>query len=126
MNFQAGFSYKLKVPTTLANDGGFTPMTGTVSLPTGVSRTLKRGFCLESEEVGSLGDEGAYPDEVAIKYTQKLPTSNIIWFYAYTGERVRIAAQPIIVHDHSSIPQGGPAYGTYYSYLDETTGNGEV
>jgi hypothetical protein len=116
INFQMGVSYKLKIPTTLANDGGFTPKQGTVTLASGNNRTLKKGFCVEAEDVGSLGDENEFPNEVAIKYKQVLATTNVIWFYAYTGERVRILSQPMQVHDHSSINQGGPAYGTYFSY----------
>jgi hypothetical protein len=125
LNFQAGFSYKLKIPTTLSNDGGFTPKQGTVSLYTGQSRELKKGFCLESEVVGSLGDEGEFEDEVAIRYKHKLAATNVVWFYAYTGERVRILSQPIMVHTHESIAQGGPAYGTYFSYVDDTTKDGD-
>jgi hypothetical protein len=116
INFQMGVSYKLKIPTTLANDGGFTPKTGLVKLSNGQERELKRGFCLESETVGTLGGEDEFPNEVAIKYTHLLNTANTIWFYAYTGERVRVISQPMQVHDHSSINQGGPAYGTYFSY----------
>lgn len=123
LNFQAGFSYKIKIPTTLSNDGGFTPKQGTVSLVSGDSRQLKKGFCLESEEVGELGDEGEFSDEVAIRYKHKLAATNVIWFYAYTGERVRILSQPIMVHTHESLSQGGPAYGTYFSYVDDSTKN---
>ena len=90
MSFQPGFSYKLKVPTTLSNDGGFTPKDGTVELLNGESRKLKRGFCVQSEDVGTLGDEGEYSGEVAIRYKHLLAVTIIIWFYAYTGERVRI------------------------------------
>lgn len=121
INFQVGFSYKIKIPTTLSNDGGFTPKKGLVELVSGNKRELKKGFCLESEEVGVLGDENEFEGEVAIKYTHLLSAPNIIWFYAYTGERVRIISQPMQVHDHSSITQGGPAYGTYFSYVNDTT-----
>ena len=120
MSFQAGSTYKLKIPTTLANDGGFCPLTGDITLSSNVTRTLKMGFCLESEEVGSLNDK--YSDEVAVDYKQILTASNIIWFYAYTGERVRIISQPIAVHSHATMAQGGPAYGTYFSYVDDDTG----
>lgn len=121
LNFQAGFSYKLKIPTTLSNDGGFTPKTGTVTLLSEETRELKKGFCVEFPDVGDLGDENDYPNEVAIKYKQVLATTNVIWFYAYTGERVRILSQPVMVHSHESVAQGGPAYGTYFSYVDDTT-----
>lgn len=124
MNFQAGFSYKLKIPTTLSNDGGFTPQIGSVDLAPGKTRSLKKGFCVDSEDIGKVEDK--YSGEVAVQYTQILPTTNVIWFYAYTGERVRILSQPIMVHSHESISQGGPAYGTYFSYVDDNTTNDDT
>ena len=116
LNFQPGVSYKLKIPTTLNNDGGFTCKDGSVTLSSGDIVELKKGFCVEYSEVGELHD--VFSNELAIRYDHKLPRTNIIWFYAYTGECVRILSQPVQVHDHSSISQGGPAYGTYFSYND--------
>lgn len=74
--------------------------------------TLVRGFFLENYEVGSLAP--ASNNSVAVVYTHLKPFTNVIYFQAVTGERgmVSIVAAPI--HDHSSIVQGGPAYGTYF------------
>lgn len=119
LTFQAGNTYTLHIPTTLANDGGFSPATEPVLL-NGETKSLLNGFVLENEDVGEIIK--THSDKVAIDYKHLLPASNIIWFYAYTGERVRMAAMPMIVHDHSSVSQGGPAYGTYYSYIAEDDG----
>ncbi len=118
LTLQAGNTYTLHIPTTLDNDGGFCPQRTDVKI-NGEFKTPVNGFVLESDEAGKIVK--AHNDKVAIDYKQILPTSNIIWFYAYTGERVRMAATPMIVHDHASIAQGGPAYGTYFSYVDDTT-----
>lgn len=119
VTFQAGNTYTLHIPTTLSNDGGFSPLKGTVNL-NGQTRSLSNGFVVENETVGSI--DNLHTDKVAIDYKHLLPASNVIWFYAYTGERVRISAVPMIVHDHSSVAQGGPAYGTYSSYSTEDEG----
>ena len=46
LNFQPGVSYKLKIPTTLNNDGGFTCKDGSVTLSSGDIVELKKGFCV--------------------------------------------------------------------------------
>jgi len=111
--FQAGETYTVYVPATMANDGGFWPRKGNIKLPNGEDRELKMGFALQSEEIGMIAK--THPDKVAIDYKHKYPLENIIWFYAATGELVRIMVANVPVHDHSSIPTGGPAYGTYFS-----------
>ena len=121
LTLQAGNTYTLHIPTTLANDGGFSPLKEPVQL-NGTSRTLANGFVVEDEIVGKI--DKPHDDKVAIDYKHLLPASNVIWFYSYTGERVRMAATPMLVHDHATISQGGPAYGTYFSYVDDTTTEG--
>ena len=58
-------------------------------------------------------------DAVAIKYKHKLPSNNLLWFFAETGEVVKFSIELMPVHDHASILTGGPAFGTYYSTLPE-------
>jgi hypothetical protein len=106
----------------LQNDGGYSPLKEEIILNK-KKITPQNGFVLESEEVGTIVKP--HPDKVAIDYKQILPASNVIWFYAYTGERIRMAATPMIVHSHASVSQGGPAYGTYFSYVDDTTNEGD-
>lgn len=119
---QAGNTYTLHIPTTLSNDGGYSPYKGNDIKHNGEVRENFNGFWLESIEVGEIVKR--HTDKVAIDYRHILPVSNVIWFYAITGERVRMAAIPMIVHDHSSIAQGGPAYGTYFSYMSDTASEG--
>ena len=115
---QAGESYIIYVPATLVNDGGFAPRKGKITLSNGNPRDLQMGFCLENEEVGTIAK--VHSDKVAIDYKHKYPLENIIWFYSVTGEMARILIANVPVHDHSSIPTGGPAYGTYFSdFKDE-------
>ena len=122
LTFQAGNTYTLYIPTTLANDGGYTAYKDNDITFNGESRTNNNGFWVENLEVGNIVKK--YEDKVAVDYKHILPASNIIWFYAYTGERVRMSVTSIVVHDHRSISQGGPAYGTYFSYVDDTTTDG--
>ena len=73
------------------------------------------GFYVENEAVGTITP---VTDEPAVIYTHKKPEQNAVWFVASVGAGKRrgvcnIMAVPI--HDHSSIVQGGPAYGTYFS-----------
>ena len=115
---QAGETYTIYVPATLVNDGGFAPRIGEIKLANGESRELKKGFCLENEEVGIISK--VHTDKVAIDYKHKYPLENTIFFYAATGELGRILVANVPVHDHASIPTGGPAYGTYFSdFKDE-------
>lgn len=113
MYCQAGETYTIYVPATAINDGGFAPRKGDITLANGDLRTLKMGFCLQNEEVGTIPKE--YKDKVAIDYKHRYPLENVIWFYSAQGELVRILVANVPVHDHSSIPTGGPAYGTYFS-----------
>jgi hypothetical protein len=74
---------------------------------------LLRGFLVEDETVGTI--EATDSLEAGIWYTHNRPERNIIWFYAETGERGYIEIVAVPIHDHSTIVQGGPAYGTYFA-----------
>ena len=76
---------------------------------------LTNGFYVENEEVGTLT---VVEDEPAVIYTHKKPEKNSIWFVARIGAGARRGVCNVMsvpIHDHSSIVQGGPAYGTYFS-----------
>jgi hypothetical protein len=107
-----GMSYKIESPLNEMNSMGFFARHGTVKLY-GEDRTLTRGFVIKDVDVGDI--ELTSEEEVAIIYTHKRPEKNEIWFYALTGERGLIEVVSVPIHDHSSIVQGGPAYGTYFS-----------
>jgi len=77
--------------------------------------SLTNGFYLENEEVGTIT---AVENEPAVIYTHKKPEKNSIWFVARIGAGTRRGVCNVMsvpIHDHSSIVQGGPAYGTYFS-----------
>jgi len=76
------------------------------------------GFVVEDETIGSLSP-GAEGSGASIVYTHHRPLQNTIFFFAETGEIGTVNIINVPVHDHSSIVQGGPAYGTYFSD-DET------
>lgn len=118
--FQAGQTYTIHVPTTLANNGGFFPRRGIVNIGNNQEEELQMGFYVENKEVGEIVK--IYPNKVAIDYKHKYPAENTIWFLSHTGERARIIVANVMVHDHASIATGGPAYATYFSdFSDETS-----
>ncbi len=76
---------------------------------------LTNGFYVENEDVGSIT---VVENEPAVIYTHKKPEKNSIWFVAKIGAGARRGVCNVMsvpIHDHSSIVQGGPAYGTYFS-----------
>jgi len=115
-----GMSYKIESSIDETNSMGFFPRIKNVKLY-GVSRTLTRGFVVKDTDVGDI--ELTTEEEVAVIYTHKRPEKNEIWFYALTGERGLIEVISVPIHDHSSIVQGGPAYGSYFS--DDIEAGGE-
>ena len=72
------------------------------------------GYVLDDTTVGelSLADNN---DGGGVKYTHKKAAQNAIWFYARTGEKAVCNIAAIPIHDHSSLVQGGPAFGTYFN-----------
>lgn len=78
-------------------------------------RTLVNGFVSEFDSIGRLiaADAGAIYQHLESK-------ENRVYFYADNGSIQVINITSMPVHDHSSILQGGPAFGTYASdYEDE-------
>jgi len=107
-----GMSYKIKSSITTENAMGYFPRTDPVKVD-GEDRALNRGFVVRYEEIGTI--DATTEQEVAVVYTHKKPAKNEIWFYALTGEKGIVEIISVPIHDHSSIVQGGPAYGTYFS-----------
>jgi len=75
--------------------------------------SLINGFWVEDEDVGEI--EPAADGVVGVTYTHKKAGNNSIWFHARTGEVGLVNVISVPIHDHSSIVQGGPAYGTYFT-----------
>ena len=116
-----GMSVKLKSSITNRNDFGWFIAK---DLPVGYFENLEyssreplRGFVVEDTRNGDIAiatDEEA----AAVIYTHKRPEENAIWFFSFSGERGLVNVISVPIHDHSSVVQGGPAYGTYFD--DET------
>ena len=107
-----GMKAKIKAPVSKFVGEGYFPKEGTVIID-GETRTLTRGFVVENEDVGTIVPSDAA--EVAVVYTHKKPEENTVWFFAATGEKGVCTIGHVPIHDHSSIVQGGPAYGTYFN-----------
>lgn len=123
-----GKTYEIEIPRTLENFKGYFPLSGSVKIEDSSGSTQLRtiehnGFVVEDEDIGEILGPLADSMKVGIQYKHKRPGDNTIWFFALTGERLKININGSIdIHDHSSIVTGGPAYGTYYS---EPSGGGQ-
>ncbi len=70
------------------------------------------GFVSEFPNVGTIEEVKDYPD-IKVKYTHKASRANRIFFFTADNDQHTISIVAMPIHDHSSIYQGGPAYGTY-------------
>ena len=73
---------------------------------------LVNGFAVDDDTVGSIEPVS---DEPAINYTHKKPQKNVIYFWSFEEWLETISIIGVPIHDHSSIIQGGPAFGTYFT-----------
>ena len=74
--------------------------------------TLTNGWAQLNESVGKIDP---IANTTKVRYTHKRPEKNTIYFFSATGEVGIISIVAVPIHDHSSIVQGGPAYGSYFS-----------
>jgi len=120
-----GMSIQLKIPVIADRVSGyFAAADNSVDLEKffGIGHNasaMVRGFVAEDSRVGKLQADPT--DPAAIVYTHKRAQKNAIWFFARSGERGVMNIVSVPIHDHSSIVQGGPAYGTYFSDDEEKT-----
>lgn len=113
-----GMSVKIEAPLDPASGMGDWAYMGSIAIEPGgdpVNLALNNGFYVEDDTVGTITP---VVNEPAVIYKHNKPEKNAVWFVAKKGSGsrrgvVHIMAVPI--HDHSSIVQGGPAYGTYFS-----------
>jgi hypothetical protein len=117
-----GMSIKIEVPVEPGRPSGF------FAMPTAKISTILpkffgsinsagppiKGFVVEDKTVGDL----VFKDNGVI-YTHKKAQKNTIWFFALSGETGTVDVISVPIHDHGSIVQGGPAYGTYFSDDEE-------
>jgi len=109
----AGMKVKIKAPVIKLLGQGWFPTDEAYSVDGINTRTPTKGFIVEDEEVGTI--DRVVDGEVAIIYHHKKAMENRIWFKAATGELALCTISSVPIHDHSSVVQGGPAYGTYFS-----------
>jgi hypothetical protein len=111
-----GMYIDLKIPAvteTQYHPNGLFPEFREVTM-TGEKKLPIRGFVVENAAVGEITP--VTYDETSVRYTHNKPYPNRVYFFALNDANtyiVNIVAVPI--HDHSSISQGGPAYGTYFT-----------
>jgi len=111
----AGMKAKIKAPVYAELGQGWFPRTELTRIPgQSVAKAPVRGFIVEDEDVGTISLTGI-SNEVAVIYHHKKAMENKIWFVAATGEIALCTISSVPIHDHSSVVQGGPAYGTYFS-----------
>jgi len=85
----------------------------------GSKKELLRGFAVKHDAIGILELPEGSTEGVAVVYRQVENKENSVYYYADSGEIVVIDIVIIPIHDHSSLIQGGPAFGTYYSDYEE-------
>lgn len=112
-----GMSVKIEAIIDPGTGMGDWAYMGTLEVTAGVTEDLaaKNGFYVENKAVGTIT---AVPNEPAVIYKHNKPEQNAIWFVAKKGSGSRrgvVHVMSVPIHDHSSIVQGGPAYGTYFS-----------
>lgn len=117
VHLPAGTSVEIKIPVTDEGGGHFPYQETTITFG-GTTYDLLNGFAVSSTDVGTIEDITG--DELGVKYTHLLPSENKIMFFSDNGERATLHVINTPIHDHSSIVQGGPAFGTYYSEVEDT------
>jgi hypothetical protein len=115
-----GMSIEIEVPVETTRPSGFFAMPDSridISKFFGVINSAsspKKGFVVEDSTVGELTSK-----DTSVIYTHKKAQKNTIWFFALSGETGTVDIISVPIHDHGSIVQGGPAYGTYFSDDEE-------
>ena len=114
LNMSAGTYVDISTPPNLETGQGQFPLAADKTIRiNGQDRKHILGFVSENETVGTVEE---YPDskDIKVRYTHLKNESNRIYFYTASNEKYSIAIIAMPIHDHSSISQGGPAFGTYY------------
>jgi len=113
ISISAGMELKLTVPVDKETSRGKFALKGKHPLTGDVE--LINGFGTKYPEVGKVSQiEDAEPGTVVL-YKHEKAELNTIWFFALTGEIGVVEVVAVPIHDHSTVVQGGPAYGTYFS-----------
>lgn len=116
LSLDTGGKIVLSAPVNFNNSGsGAFPEKDTIITYMGVEYTnLVQGFGLEYPNAGTL-EPTDNQDCLEVTYTHNEPSNQTICFFAKDGRISKISIIRVPIHDHSTIYQGGPAHGTYYS-----------
>jgi hypothetical protein len=118
-----GMKAELWIPINEYNNTAMFPISAKTYKVNGIEYELKNSFYEESQ--GTVGElTRVLDDKFGVEYWHKRPEKNAIWYIsAHPNIRVLWSIISVPIHDHSSIVQGGPAYGTYFS--DDVEARGE-
>jgi len=79
------------------------------------NKYMKRGFRIIYKNLGEFVDDDSLGWN-CVKYQHTKSGKQVIEFVEdVANKRSYLVMQTVPVHDHASIPMGGPAYATYYS-----------
>ena len=115
-----GMRANFYIPSNSISNNGFFKATGSYTNSAGTEYNLDNynGFYVENDDVGEIVETST--ERLEVTYEHHKAEKNSVVFVAADKEtifRFDIIAVPI--HDHSSIVQGGPAYGTYFTDGEE-------
>jgi len=114
----AGMKAELNIPYLAANPKYAAPKTGNHMAENGEEVELQNGFYVENTEVGEIIE--APENTSKVTYHHKKAETNVIWYIGENGLlKAHFDVLAIPIHDHSSIVQGGPALGTYFTDSEE-------
>jgi hypothetical protein len=114
-----GMKAMIRIPLNVDDNRAMYPTERTTYRHNGVEYTLINGFFVVNAAVGEIERKLTNDEGFGVLYWHKKPESNTI---IYLTEDPRIQAicsvMSVPIHDHSSIVQGGPAFGSYFSSED--------
>jgi hypothetical protein len=124
VSIPAGVSLKISAPIDLSLGYGSFPSTKTSVEFFGKTISLTSGFGVLDDDVGEL-IQSSDIDCPSVIYKHKKQASNKLFFLSDNNIYQTLSIVNIPLHDHSSIEQGGPAFGTYYvDYKEEDLNKG--
>jgi len=116
ISLPAGTSIKLRVPSDLKSGHGFFPSQEDTIYIDGKELKLVNGFAIRYSNIGELHvvPSNLRTGDPEIIYTHLKQQENKIYFFSDNKIYQTVDVLNIPIHDHSSIVQGGPAFGTYF------------
>ena len=113
ISISSGMELKLSIPVDVQTSRGKFALKGKHPLTGEVE--LINGFGTKYPEVGKVSLIKDEEPGAIVLYKHEKSQLNTIWFFALTGEIGVLDIIAVPIHDHSTVVQGGPAYGTYFS-----------